>query len=258
MCNRKSRRGRRAQVELQSPTVQTDRRPADYGAFAHAAITNNWWPDAGRDVTGTGDRIYLGNSNPMTGQSNRNVSVNGGRTDQNAWTSTRRQCGPRRQLTLLTIRAWIRSRSSRCQRASTRRNGRNMGARSNVVTKRHQQVPCQRPTIPANDKLAANNFFNNANKVNLARTAQPGSQLRYTTSHTSAAGHIPRFTRKIRRSSSSPMSSAAHYVHSVQSTVPTAMKRKDTSPARFARRSRSTCTASPHHHRNIDPWQTRD
>src|SRR5207302_1910753 len=41
----------------------------------------------GVTFTGTGDQIYVGSSNPLTGQSNAvTFSINGGRTDQNSWT----------------------------------------------------------------------------------------------------------------------------------------------------------------------------
>src|SRR5437867_9086756 len=77
------------QVELQAPTAQNliegnqirelslNARNYEQLVALMPGVTN----------TSTGDQIYVGTSNPLSGQSNAvTFSINGGRTDQNNWT----------------------------------------------------------------------------------------------------------------------------------------------------------------------------
>ncbi len=121
--------------------------------------------------TGTGDQIYVGTSNPLTGQSNAvSFSINGGRTDQNSWTVDGADNVDRgANLTLLnypSVDAIAEFRVLRGQYSAE--FGRNAGGMVNVVTKSGtNDYHGNAYEFFRNDKLAANNFFNNANRVNL-------------------------------------------------------------------------------------------
>src|SRR5205814_5765558 len=77
------------QVELQSPASQnlisgTQIRELSLNARNYEQLVALM---PGVTFTGTGDQIYVGSQNPLTGQSNAvTFSINGGRTDQNGWT----------------------------------------------------------------------------------------------------------------------------------------------------------------------------
>src|SRR5262249_33057859 len=77
------------QVELQSPVTGTliqgnQIRELSLNARNYEQLVSLM---PGVTFTGTGDQIYVGSQNPLTGQSNAvTFSINGGRTDQNSWT----------------------------------------------------------------------------------------------------------------------------------------------------------------------------
>ena len=97
-------------------------------------------------------------------------SINGGRTDQNSWTVDGADNVDRgANLTLLSYPSVDAIAEFKVLRGQyTAENGRNSGGQVNVVTKSGtSQLHGTLYEFFRNDKLAANNFFNNANKVNL-------------------------------------------------------------------------------------------
>ena len=92
----------------------------------------------GVTYTGTGDQIYVGTSNPLTGQSNAvTFSINGGRTDQNSWTVDGADNVDRgANLTLLSYPSVDAIAEFKVLRGEyTAENGRNAAGQINVVTK---------------------------------------------------------------------------------------------------------------------------
>jgi Carboxypeptidase regulatory-like domain/TonB-dependent Receptor Plug Domain len=121
--------------------------------------------------TGTGNQIYIGVSNPLSGTSNQvTFAINGGRTSQNSWTIDGADNVDRgANLTLLnypSVDAIDEFRVLRGQYSAE--FGRNAGGMVNVITKSGSNAyHGDLYEFFRNDKLAANNYFNNANKVNL-------------------------------------------------------------------------------------------
>ena len=124
----------------------------------------------GVTFTGTGDQIYVGSQNPLTGQSNAvTFSINGGRTDQNSWTVDGGDNVDRgANLTLLNYPSVDSIAEFKVQRSVySAESGRNAGGMINVVTRSGtSKYHGSAYEFFRNDQLAANNFFNNANKVN--------------------------------------------------------------------------------------------
>jgi hypothetical protein len=117
------------------------------------------------------DQIYVGVSNPGTGQSNQvRFAINGGRPSQNSWTIDGADNVDRgSNLTLLnypSVDAIAEFRVLRGQYAAE--FGRDAAAMINVITRSGtSQFHGTAYEFFRNDKLAANNFLNNANRVNL-------------------------------------------------------------------------------------------
>jgi hypothetical protein len=214
--------------------------------------------------TGTGDQIYVGNQNPMTGQSNAvTFSINGGRTDQNAWTVDGADNVDRGANLTLLIYPSIDSIAefSVARSLYSADTGRNMGGQINVITKSGtSELHGVAYEFLRNDKLAANNYFNNANKVNLGPNGNAMvPQLRYNDFGYALGGPVllPKlydgrkkrtfffFSEEFRR--------AITYA-SVQGTAPTSDEKKGlfTAPVCTAFTG-STCTASATQLTSIDP-----
>jgi hypothetical protein len=253
------------QVELQSPTVGN---LIEGKQITELSLNARNYEQLvalmpGVTFTGTGDQIYVGSQNPLTGQSNAvTFSVNGGRTDQNMWTIDGADNVDRgANLTLLNYPSVDSIAEFKVQRSQySAENGRNMGGQINVVTKSganalHGGVY----EFLRNDKLAANNFFNNANKVNLGPDgAARVPPLRYNNFGYTLGGpvYIPKvyngkgktfffFSNEFRR--------VITYA-SVQGTAPTADEKKGifTAPVCIAFTG-STCTDSATTIAKIDP-----
>ncbi len=124
----------------------------------------------GVTFTGTGDQIYVGSQNPLTGQSNAvTFSINGGRTDQNSWTIDGADNVDRgANLTLLSYPSVDAIEEFRVVRGQySAEFGRNASGTVNVVTRSGtKNLHVGAYEFFRNDKLAANNFFNNKNGVN--------------------------------------------------------------------------------------------
>ena len=124
----------------------------------------------GVTYTATGDQIYVGVSNPLSGQSNAvTFSINGARTDQNNWTIDGADNVDRgANLTLLNYPSVDSIAEFRVVRSDySAEFGRNAGGTINVVTKSGtNQLHGTLFEFFRNDKLAANTFFNNAGSVN--------------------------------------------------------------------------------------------
>jgi hypothetical protein len=253
------------QVELQSPTVGN---LIEGKQITELSLNARNYEQLvalmpGVTFTGTGDQIYVGSQNPLTGQSNAvTFSINGGRTDQNAWTIDGADNVDRgANLTLLNYPSVDSIAEFKVQRSQySAENGRNMGGQINVVTKSGtNKFHASAYEFFRNDKLAANNFFNNANKVNLGPdgTAKV-PPLRYNNFGYTLGGpvYIPKvyngkdktfffFSQEYRR--------VITYA-SVQGTAPTADEKKGifTAPVCVAF-SGSTCTDSATQITKIDP-----
>lgn len=121
--------------------------------------------------TGTGNQIYIGVSNPLSGTSNQvTFAINGGRTSQNSWTVDGADNVDRgANLTLLNYPSVDAIEEFRVLRGQySAEFGRNAGGMVNVITKSgSNQFHGDLYEFFRNDKLAANTFFNNATKVNL-------------------------------------------------------------------------------------------
>ncbi|MBZ5726490.1 MAG: carboxypeptidase regulatory-like domain-containing protein [Acidobacteriia bacterium] len=115
--------------------------------------------------TATGDQIYVGVSNPLSGQSNAvTFAINGGRTDQNNWTIDGADNVDRgANLTLLNYPSVDSIAEFRVIRGEySAEYGRNAGGNINVITKSGTNAPhFNLYEFFRNDKLAANNFFTN-------------------------------------------------------------------------------------------------
>ncbi|MEO8594710.1 MAG: carboxypeptidase regulatory-like domain-containing protein [Candidatus Solibacter sp.] len=254
------------QVELQSPVVGnliegSQIRELSLNARNYEQLVALM---PGVTYTGTGDQIYVGSQNPLTGQSNAvTFSINGGRTDQNSWTVDGADNVDRgANLTLLNYPSVDAIEEFKVQRSQySAENGRNMGGQINVVTKSGTNTyHGSAYEFFRNDKLAANNFFNNANKVNLGAdgTARV-PPLRYNNFGYTIGGPvwIPGiykgkdktfffFSQEFRR--------VITYA-SVQGTAPTADEKKGifAAPVCIANTG-STCTDSTTEITKIDPF----
>ncbi len=124
----------------------------------------------GVTYTGTGNQIYVGVSNPLNGQSNQvSFAINGGRTSQNNWTVDGADNVDRgANLTLLNYPSIDAIEEFRVLRGQySAEFGRNAGGMVNVITKSGgNRLHGDLYEFFRNDKLAANNFFNNRNSVN--------------------------------------------------------------------------------------------
>ncbi|HYL78929.1 MAG TPA: carboxypeptidase regulatory-like domain-containing protein [Bryobacteraceae bacterium] len=217
----------------------------------------------GVTYTGTGDQIYVGSSNPLTGQSNAvSFSINGGRTDQNSWTVDGADNVDRgANLTLLNYPSVDSIEEFKVQRSVySAESGRNAGGMINVVTKSGtNQYHGSAYEFFRNDKLAANNFFNNANKVNLGPdgTARV-PPLRYNNFGWTFGGPvwIPRLykgTNKTFFFMSEEFRRVITYT-SVQGTAPTADEKNGIFSAPVCTSfTGSTCNTSSTTITNIDP-----
>jgi len=137
----------------------------------------------GVTYTGTGDQLYVGVSNPLTGQSNAlTFAINGGRTDQNNWTIDGADNVDRgANLTLLNYPSVDSIAEVRVQRGQySAEFGRNASGAINVVTrsgtnKYHGSLY----EFVRNNKFAANNFFSNINANRGADGKAHTAPLRY-------------------------------------------------------------------------------
>src|SRR5215831_17494826 len=161
------------QVELQSATAQT---LISGTQVRELALNSRNYEQLvtlmpGVVYSGAGDQIYVGNNNPLSGQSNTVAfAMNGLRTSENSWTIDGADNVDRgANLTLLnypSVDAIAEFRVLRGQYSAE--FGRNASGMINVISKSGtNQFHASAYEFFRNDKLAANNFFNNANKVNL-------------------------------------------------------------------------------------------
>lgn len=253
------------QVELQSPTAQN---LIDGRQIRELSLNARNYEQLvalmpGVTYTGTGDQIYVGSSNPLTGQSNAvTFSINGGRTDQNSWTVDGADNVDRgANLTLLNYPSVDSIAEFRVLRGQySAEYGRNAGGMINVITKSGTNLyHASFYEFFRNDKLAANNFFNNANKVNLGPDATAKvPPLRYNDFGFTVGGPvwIPKvyngknktfffYSEEIRR--------VITYT-AVQGTAPTADEKKGIFSAPVCTAfTGSTCDASSTNIPNIDP-----
>jgi hypothetical protein len=217
----------------------------------------------GVTYTGTGDQIYVGTSNPLTGQSNAvSFSINGGRTDQNSWTVDGADNVDRgSNVTLLSypsVDAIAEFKVLRGQYSAE--FGRNAAGSINVVTKSGtSKLHATAYEFFRNDALAGNNFFNNANKVNLGPDgAARVPPLRYNNFGYNVGGpvYIPGIYKQTKKTFfffNEEWRRVITYA-SVQGTAPTAGEKKGIFPAPVCiQSSGSTCLASSTVIPNIDP-----
>ena len=159
------------QVELQSATSQT---LISGDQVRELALNSRNYEQLvslipGVVYTGVGDQIYVGVSNPLSGQSNAvSFAINGGRTSQNSWTVDGADNVDRgANLTLLnypSVDAIAEFRVLRGQYSAE--FGRNASGMVNVVTKSgSNQLHGDVYEFFRNDKLAANTFFNNLSGI---------------------------------------------------------------------------------------------
>ena len=217
----------------------------------------------GVTFTDTGDQIYVGVSNPLSGQSNAvRFAINGGRTDQNNWTVDGADNVDRgANLTLLSypsVDAIAEFRVLRGQYSAE--FGRNSGGMINVVTKSgNNAFHFGLYEFFRNDKLAANNYFSNQSPTfrNPDKTAKV-APLRYNNFGWNVSGpvYIPGlyngknktfffFTQEFRR--------AITYTP-VTAVLPTANEKKGIFDAPVCVAfTGSTCTASSTTIASIDP-----
>jgi hypothetical protein len=254
------------QVELQSNTSQTlisgsQVRELSLNARNYEQLVSLM---PGAVYTGTGDQIYVGVSNPLSGQSNAvSFSLNGGRTSQNNWTVDGADNVDRgANLTLLNYPSIDAIEEFRVLRGQySAEFGRNAGGMVNVITRSgSNRLHGDVYEFFRNDKLAANNFFNNANKVNLGPDGKAVvPPLRYNNFGYTAGGPvwIPKiyngknktfffFSQEFRR--------VITYA-SVQGTAPTAAEKNGifSSPVCVAQSSSGTCTDMATQITNINP-----
>jgi hypothetical protein len=153
----------------------------------------------GVTYTDTGDQIWVGTGNPLSGQSNQvRFAINGGRTDQNGWTVDGADNVDRgANLTLLSYPSVDAIAEVRVLRGLySAENGRNAGGMVNVITKSGtNQFHFSAYEFFRNDKLAANNYFSNQSPTfrNPDGTAKV-APLRYNNFGWNVAGpvYIPR------------------------------------------------------------------
>lgn len=253
------------QVQLQSPTAQglitgTQIRELSLNARNYEQLVALM---PGVVFTGTGDQIYIGTSNPLSGTSNQvTFAINGGRTSQNSWTVDGADNMDRgANLTLLTYPSVDAIAEFRVLRAQySAEFGRNAGGMINVITKSGtNELHGDLYEFFRNDKLAANNFFNNANKVNLDASGKAVvPPLRYNNFGYTVGGpvYIPKvyngknktfffFSEEFRRSIT---------YQSVSGLAPTADEKKGIFPNPVCvQASGSTCAATATQITNIDP-----
>ena len=206
--------------------------------------------------TGIGDQTYLGVSNPFSGASNQvSFAMNGGRTSQNNWTIDGADNVDRgANLTLLnypSVDAIAEFNVLRSQYSAE--FGRDAGGAVNVITKSGtNDLHGDAYEFFRNDKLAANNFFNNAGSV-------PRPPLRYNNFGYTVGGpvYIPKvyngknktfffFSEEFRR---------VITYGSFQSTLPTADEKKGIfpNPVCVAVAPDGTCTQTGTQVTNINP-----
>jgi len=120
--------------------------------------------------TGIGNQLYLGVSNPFSGASNQvSFAMNGGRTSQNNWTIDGADNVDRgANLTLLNYPSIDAIAEFKVLRGEySAEFGRNASGSVNVVTKSGtNDLHGDAYEFFRNDKIAANNFFNNLGAVN--------------------------------------------------------------------------------------------
>ena len=206
--------------------------------------------------TGVGDQLYLGVSNPFSGASNQvSFAMNGGRTSQNSWTIDGADNVDRgANLTLLnypSIDAIDEFRVLRGQYSAE--FGHDASGMVNVITKSgSNQLHGDAYEFFRNDKLAANNFFNNLGSV-------PRPPLRYNDFGYTVGGpvYIPKlyngknktfffFSEEFRR---------VITYGSFQSTLPTADEKKGIfpNPVCIAVAADGTCAQTGTQVANINP-----
>jgi hypothetical protein len=217
----------------------------------------------GVTYTGTGDQIYVGSQNPLTGQSNAvTFSVNGGRTDQNSWTIDGADNVDRgANLTLLSypsVDAIAEFKVVRGQYSAE--YGRNASGTINVVTKSGtSEFHAGAYEFFRNDKLAANPYFNNANRVNVdANGKAQVAPIRYNNFGYNIGGpvYLPNLYEQKNKTVfffSEEFRRVITY-GAVQGTAPTADEKNGIFAAPVCVQvSGSTCTASSTTISNIDP-----
>ncbi|HXP89206.1 MAG TPA: carboxypeptidase regulatory-like domain-containing protein [Bryobacteraceae bacterium] len=248
-----------SQVELQSPAAQglvTGQQVTELALNSRnyeQLITLT----PGVVYTGAGDQIYVGNNNPLSGQSNTVAfSLNGARTSQNSWTVDGADNLDRgANLTLLTYPSVDAIAEFRVLRGEySAEFGRNAGGAVNVITKSgSSQFHGDAYEFFRNEKIAANTYFNNL-------TGTPKPALHYNNFGYTLGGpvYIPGhyntkrdktfffFSQEYRR--------AITYTF-VQGTAPTAAEKAGTftSPVCVATSSSGACTQTSTQIANINP-----
>ena len=215
----------------------------------------------GVTFTGTSDQIYVGSQNPLTGQSNAvTFSINGGRTDQNSWTVDGGDNVDRgANLTLLNYPSVDSIAEFKVQRSVySAESGRNAGGMISVVTRSGtSKYHGSAYEFFRNDRLAANNFFNNSGKVNLGADGKARvPPLRYNNFGWTFGG--PVWIPKIYKASKTFFFMSEEFRRvitytSLQGTAPTAAEKQGVFSAPVCTAfTGSTCTASSTTV-NIDP-----
>jgi hypothetical protein len=214
--------------------------------------------------TGIGDQVYLGVSNPFSGASNQvSFAMNGGRTSQNNWTIDGADNVDRgANLTLLNYPSVDAIDEFRVLRGEySAEFGRNASGMVNVITKSGtNQLHGDAYEFFRNDKLAANNFFNNLGGVNPGPDGKARvPPLRYNNFGYTAGGpvYIPKlyngknktfffFSQEFRR---------VITYGSFQGVLPTADEKRGIFPLPVcvAVNSSGTCTQTATQIANIDP-----
>ncbi|HYL37323.1 MAG TPA: carboxypeptidase regulatory-like domain-containing protein [Bryobacteraceae bacterium] len=213
--------------------------------------------------TGLGDQLYQGVTNPFSGASNQVAfAMNGGRTSQNNWTIDGADNIDRgANLTLLNYPSVDAIEEFNVLRGEYNAEfGRNASGMINVITKSGtNQLHGDAYEFFRNDKLAANNFFNNRGSVNLGPDGKAQvPPLRYNNFGYTVGGpvYIPKvyngknhtfffFSEEFRRVITYP---------SFQGTLPTADEKRGIFPSPVCVvSSGGTCTQTSATIANIDP-----
>ena len=263
------------QVNVEASPVQVDLQTSIAGNLIGSAQVNQLSLNSrnyeqlvalmpGVTFTGTSDQIYIGVSNPFGASNQVSFSVNGARTSQNNWTVDGADNVDRgANLTLLNYPSVDSIEEFKVLRSQySAEFGRNGGGMVNVVTKSGtNDFHGNAYEFFRNNVLAANNFFNNANKV--APLAADGTAkvppLRYNNFGYTIGGPvwIPKvykgkdktfffFSQEFRR--------VITYT-SVQGVAPTAQEKQGIFPSPVCvQYSGNTCTQTATQITNIDPF----
>ncbi len=247
-----------SQVELQSPAAQS---LVSGPQVRELALNSRNYEQLvtlspGVVYTGAGDQIYVGNNNPLSGQSNTVAfSINGARTSQNSWTVDGADNLDRgANLTLLTYPSVDAIAEFRVLRGEySAEFGRNAGGAINVITRSgSSQFHGDAYEFFRSDKLAANTYFNNMTAV--GKPALHYNNFGYTLGGpVYIPGHYNVKRDKTFFFFSEEFRRAVTYTF-VQGTVPTAAEKAGTftSPVCVATTSAGVCTQTSTQITNIN------